>query len=294
MLKAGGGGALANATAGTDYSAGTASLGTGILKSTGGTGALSIAVSGTDIKTINLNSILGAGNLTVSTINWLGAWDSVPPYTIYDPNDAVSYGGSSYICILQTTAAGELPTNITYWNPLAIQGNAGPAGVSGSLDTPFTNGSGTTIVVAHNFNAYPVVAVYDQNGAQLIPLSVTNTSTDSVTIVLAAAIPSGTGHIICTIGGSPTSVITKSTNYTLLDTDALVLVTAACTITLPALPASPSIAGKIYNIKDMALSGVLIIVDGNGATIDGEATKTLIAQYTTLTVFTDNTNWYII
>ncbi len=41
-------GALSIGTPGTDYSAGTAALGTGLLKSTAGTGALSIAASGTD------------------------------------------------------------------------------------------------------------------------------------------------------------------------------------------------------------------------------------------------------
>ena len=41
-------GALSIGVPGTDYSAGTASLGTGLLKSTTGTGGLSIAVSGTD------------------------------------------------------------------------------------------------------------------------------------------------------------------------------------------------------------------------------------------------------
>ena len=294
ILKGNSGGALANATAGTDYSAGTAALGTGILKSTNGTGALSIAVSGTDFKTVNSTSILGSGNIVASVINWLGAWDSVAPYTIYNPNDAVSYAGSSYICILQTTAAGEDPTNLTYWNPLAVMGNPGPAGVSGSLDFPFTNGDGTTIVVAHNFNARPVVSVYDNTGAQLIPVSVTNTDLDTITVVLATAIPSGTGHIVCTIGGTTTTVVSKAADYTLLDTDNMVLVTAACTIKLPALPASPSLAGKTYYIKDMAASGINVIVSGNGSTIDGEATLTLVAQYTTLSVFTDNTYWYII
>lgn len=40
--------ALSAAVAGTDYSAGTAGLATGVLKSTTGTGALSIAAAGTD------------------------------------------------------------------------------------------------------------------------------------------------------------------------------------------------------------------------------------------------------
>jgi hypothetical protein len=244
-------------------------------------------VSGTNIKTINTNTVLGAGNLTVSVINWLGAYSGA---TLYLPNDAVSYGGSSYICIL-ATGGGVVPTNITYWNPLAVMGNPGVSGISGGYNLPFTNASGTTIVANHNFNAYPIVQVYDESGAVIIPLSVTYTDANNVTIVLSAAIPSGTGHIICSIGGVSTAVTTQSSNYTLLPSDNMVLVTAACTIKLPV---ATGLQGKTYSIKDMATSGLQVIVDGNGGTIDNEPTKTMIAQYTTMVVFTDGTNWFII
>jgi hypothetical protein len=248
-------------------------------------------VSTDNIKSINSESILGSGNLTFTIVNWRNAWDSVVPYTIYLPNDAVSYAGSSYICILQTTAAGEVPTNTTYWNPLAVMGNPGVSGVSGAFNMPFTNSNGTSIVVNHNFNAYPIVQVYDNNEAVIIPLSVTFTDAFNVTVVLAAAIPSGTGHIICSIGGVSTAVATKAGNYTLLSTDNMLLVTAACTIKLPV---PTGLQGKIYYIKDMAESGVVVVVDGNGTTIDGETTQELIAKYTTLSVFTDGVFWYII
>lgn len=42
--------------------------------------------------------------------NWYGAYDNAYPYIV---NDAVSYNGKSYICILAST--GHLPTNATYW-----------------------------------------------------------------------------------------------------------------------------------------------------------------------------------
>lgn len=59
----GNGTALSAATAGTDYSAGTSSLATGILKSTTTTGALSIAVAG-DFPTLNQNTTGTADNVT--------------------------------------------------------------------------------------------------------------------------------------------------------------------------------------------------------------------------------------
>lgn len=64
MLK-GNGTAMSAATAGTDYSAGTSALATGILKSTTTTGALTIAVAG-DFPTLNQNTTGSAATLTTS------------------------------------------------------------------------------------------------------------------------------------------------------------------------------------------------------------------------------------
>jgi hypothetical protein len=62
VLK-GNGTAISAATAGTDYSAGTSALATGILKSTTTTGALSIAVAA-DFPTLNQNTTGTASNVT--------------------------------------------------------------------------------------------------------------------------------------------------------------------------------------------------------------------------------------
>jgi hypothetical protein len=74
----------------------------------------------------------GADGLDVT---WLGAYAGGTSYVI---NDAVSYGGSSYICILAST--GNLPTNGTYWNVMASKGDAG-AGTGDVLvsGTPVNN-----------------------------------------------------------------------------------------------------------------------------------------------------------
>lgn len=47
-------------------------------------------------------------------IVWQGAWSGA---TAYVANDAVSYNGSSYICILGHT--NHVPPNATYWNVIA-------------------------------------------------------------------------------------------------------------------------------------------------------------------------------
>ncbi|MFL1672439.1 hypothetical protein [Paenibacillus dendritiformis] len=51
------------------------------------------------------------------SINWRGDYDSS---TSYKKDDAVSYLGSSYICIVDST--GKLPTETSYWNLMSAKG----------------------------------------------------------------------------------------------------------------------------------------------------------------------------
>lgn len=74
-----------------------------------------------------IQGIQGATGATgASGIAWKGQYSAV---TAYMANDAVGYNGSTYYCILSST--GNLPTNTTYWQPLALQGAQGIQGVQG-------------------------------------------------------------------------------------------------------------------------------------------------------------------
>lgn len=59
-------------------------------------------------------------SLGYATITFQGAYAGG---TTYYPNDIVTYGNQTYICILQST--GNLPTNTTYWSLLAAKGTDG-------------------------------------------------------------------------------------------------------------------------------------------------------------------------
>jgi hypothetical protein len=61
-------------------------------------------------------------------INWLNEYDNATEYFI---DDAVSYNGSSYICILTTT--GNNPDNVMFWNLMASMGQQGKTGSSSSF-----------------------------------------------------------------------------------------------------------------------------------------------------------------
>ena len=59
-------------------------------------------------------------NIGSLRFDWKGAYNGS---TAYVKDDVVSYNGSSYICILAST--GNLPTNTTYFQPMATKGSDG-------------------------------------------------------------------------------------------------------------------------------------------------------------------------
>lgn len=147
----------------------------------------------------------------------------------YLVDDVVAYNGSTYICI--QTSTGNLPTDNNYWHIVAQMGDPGISGISGSSVTPFMNE--TTVVVTHNFNAYPAVQVINDSGVLLEDseiTSITHNSVNQLTIVFPG---STSGNVICTIGGVSTKYVTKSGDYTLTDEDNTVSVTDTATMTLP-------------------------------------------------------------
>ncbi len=129
ILKGNGTSAISTATAGTDYSAGTSALGTGLLKSTTGTGSLSIAVAG-DFPTLNQNTTGSAATLTTPRSIYGNLFDGSADLT---QTIAPSFGGtgiSSYtvgdlIYASGTTTLSKLP-DVATGNAL-ISGGVGVA-----------------------------------------------------------------------------------------------------------------------------------------------------------------------
>jgi hypothetical protein len=230
----------------------------------------------------NVTSAIQTQLNSKNSIAWHGTYDNAHAYVV---NDAVYYLGSSYICKLASTS--NLPTNTTYWDKMSAMGDPGVSGLTGALTTPFT--SQTSVTVTHNFGGYPAVQVIDNNNLVLIPLTITHNSVNDFTVTFAA---STSGNIVCTIGGVSSAVVTKTGDYTITATDNLILVSATATMTLPA---TTGLQGKRYYIKHIADNGVVVTVNTTGSkTIDGESTKTLVAKYTCMLVFTDGTNWFIL
>lgn len=90
--------------------------------------------------------------------------------------------------------------------------------------------------------------------------------------------------------------VSKSANYTVTVDDCIILCStsgAAFTLTLP--PAADR-KGQVLFIKKVDAGTNKLTIDGNGSeTIDGGATYFAIdAQYDTVVIISDGSNWYII
>jgi len=156
VLK-GDGTAISAATSGTDYSAGTSALATGILKSTTTTGALSIAVAA-DFPTLNQNTTGSAATLTTGrTIAITGDLAYTSP----------SFDGSTNV-----TAAGTLATVNTnvgaFTNASVTVNGKGLVTAVSSGTAPVTSVTGTSPVVSSG-GATPAISLATAYGDTLNP-----------------------------------------------------------------------------------------------------------------------------
>jgi len=119
--------------------------------------------------------------------------------TTYYPNDIVTYNGSSYICILQST--GNLPTNTTYFSILAAAGSSSGdvVGPASSTDNVLAVFDGTTGKLLKN-SALAISSVGYINSPQ------TSGGASAYSLVLADA-----GNHVYFTGGS-TATLTVPTN----------------------------------------------------------------------------------
>ena len=142
--------------------------------------------------------------------------------------------------------------------------------VSGS---PIT-GSGTLAVTATSTGANLFLAAPNGTAGAMTPRA----------IVVADLPPNG----------NSTQFVTVTSNTTLTNTSTSVLVNAtggAVTITLPTAIGS----NYQYTVKKIDSSANTVTVNTTSAqTIDGASTQVISGQYNSMTVKSDNNNWYII
>lgn len=87
----------------------------------------------------------------------------------------------------------------------------------------------------------------------------------------------------------------SSTNVTLGGGSFTRLIDATSGAVTVTLPAALGCTRRIYNIKKIDASANTVTIDANAAeTIDGALTQVLTAQWQSITIQSDGTNWYII
>ena len=102
----------------------------------------------------------------------------------------------------------------------------------------------------------------------------------------------GTGQFI----GGMSNVASISSNTTASATDLVFICNATSDSININLPSATGIVGKEYVIKKIDNTGNNIIIVGNGGsqTIDGSLSYSINTQYTTTTIVSDGSNWWII
>lgn len=319
VLK-GNGTALSAATAGTDYSAGTSALATGILKSTTTTGALTIAVAG-DFPTLNQNTsgtaaglsatlVVGSGGTGVTSVTTAPA---ATAFAGWDANKNLSANSSITGFRTQATAASTLTlvigdaqqqffTGTTAGQIVKLPTTSVVAGVSYTL---VNNSTQTIAVQSSGANAIITMAASTQGVfTALVATPTAAADWNSYTIAIPATVTAGyfmagptsgaaaAPNFRAMVGSDIAYTYTAQTGtYSAVIGDYVNCTSGTFTVTLPT---AASQTGKSIKIKNSG-TGVITIATTSSQTIDGLAT-TVIKMGTfgdILIVTSDGTNWIV-
>ena len=218
VLK-GNGTAISAATSGTDFSAGTSALATGILKSTTSTGALTIAVAG-DFPTLNQSTTGNASTATTATNLAGGGAGQLPYQTASGTTAMLAAGTATYVLTSNGTAAPS-------WQPPSTSAGTVTSVAALTLGTTGTDVSSTVA----NSTTTPVITlnIPTASASNRGALSSTDWSTFNGKYSTGGALgtPSSGTLSSCTVDGTngvgfkniPQTGSDKTTAYTLVTGD---------------------------------------------------------------------------
>ena len=144
-----------------------------------------------------------------------------------------------------------------------------------------------------------------------LPFWIINTSStnklkvyDDTTSLITTIIPNDVVNFICNgvtrkadieISSYSRNDTTKTSNYTMVDSDDVILVDASSGNIQIKLPNPTTSTVKNRDIKRIdSTNNSVTIIPYNTETIDGVSQKILEYQYASITLITNNTNWYMI
>lgn len=168
------------------------------------------------------------------------------------------------------------------------------SGTADNLDTITAAADGYVLVLSAADSAKPITIRH--NVGNILTVGGKNIVMASDGDMVLLVYSTGISKWRCLYGGKRTPTIaTKTTTYTALPTDDILLGDAsggAFSITLPAATAS---TGLVLTIKKIDASANAVTIDGNASeTIDGATTKALGSQYASYEIACDGSAWYIV
>ena len=111
-------------------------------------------------------------------------------------------------------------------------------------------------------------------------------------IGVGTASPTSTLHVS---GSFATNVVTKTSNYTATEADAVILVNSTSAPVQITFPSAQGILGRQYVVKKVDnTTKTVTIATTNNQTIDGTPTKTLSSPFQTIRVVSDGSNWLVL
>jgi hypothetical protein len=157
-------------------------------------------------------------------LEWRNRWDAGTPYV---EDDAVSFGGASYFCILATSGTSNPSVDTAHWALLASQGAQGPAGAQGPTGPQGPQGesgaSSTLQQVVDNGDT-----VVNGFSSTLIQAGLISTTNLLGSVVIGSDISFDRGSNIVTL--IPPSVLTDDHLYELPDASGTVALTSDVTL----------------------------------------------------------------
>lgn len=160
-----------------------------------------------------------------------------------------------------------------------------PAGTDTNI--PFNiQGKGTgTVNIRSATNSTAAIKIQNATGANTIM----DFDTSNLRAGIRTVTPTSSFHVA---GSFSTALASKSSAYTLTETDSTILASGTTTITLPT---AAGITGRLYTIKKTDAAGTNVTVGTTSSqTIDGSTTYVLSAQYQAVIVQSDGSNWQVV
>lgn len=228
-------------------------------------------------------------------------------------NTVIHLTGNEIIAGIKTFSASPVISQITDTNGNIALGMIATANAVNYLST--TNSATTGAVTIAPAGADTAIGLLVRSkGTGNIRITPGSDSTAAVKITnannTAAAMTFDTSNIRLGINtGTPTSTFHNAgsmtvsrtavadVSYTILGTDYLIAYTSLSAGRTITLPTAQLISGRTYIIKDetgTAGTNIITIATTTSQTIDGTPTKTITANYGSLKIYSNGTNWFTV